>query len=42
MQHAGFEWLHRLGCDPKRLVRRYLMDCPAIVPLLQRERLARG
>ena len=42
MQHAGLEWLHRLGCDPKRLVRRYLMDCPAIVPLLLRERLARG
>jgi exopolysaccharide biosynthesis WecB/TagA/CpsF family protein len=42
MQRAGLEWLHRLGCDPKRLVRRYLMDCPAIVPLLLRERLARG
>ncbi len=38
MQRAGFEWLHRLGHDPRRLARRYLIDSPAIVPLLLRER----
>ncbi len=25
MQHTGFEWLHRLACEPKRLWRRYLV-----------------
>jgi N-acetylglucosaminyldiphosphoundecaprenol N-acetyl-beta-D-mannosaminyltransferase len=39
MQHAGLEWLHRLARDPRRLARRYLIDSPAIVPLLLRERL---
>ena len=29
MQRAGLEWLHRLGRDPRRLARRYLIDCPA-------------
>jgi exopolysaccharide biosynthesis WecB/TagA/CpsF family protein len=39
MQRAGLEWLHRLGRDPRRLARRYLIDSPAVVPLLLRERL---
>ena len=26
MQKAGFEWLHRLAMEPKRLARRYLVD----------------
>lgn len=40
MQQAGLEWLHRLAGDPRRMARRYLVDCPAIFPLLLRERLA--
>ena len=38
MRHAGLEWLHRLAGDPIRLGRRYLLDSPAIIPLLARER----
>ena len=30
MQRAGLEWLHRLGSDPRRLARRYLVECPKI------------
>jgi exopolysaccharide biosynthesis WecB/TagA/CpsF family protein len=41
MQRAGLEWLHRLGADPKRLARRYLVEDPPIFRLLLRERLAR-
>jgi N-acetylglucosaminyldiphosphoundecaprenol N-acetyl-beta-D-mannosaminyltransferase len=26
MQHAGLEWVHRLLTEPRRLVRRYLVD----------------
>jgi N-acetylglucosaminyldiphosphoundecaprenol N-acetyl-beta-D-mannosaminyltransferase len=37
MQQAGLEWLHRLASNPRRFARRYLRDCPAIVPLLLRE-----
>jgi len=40
MQHAGLEWLHRLGGHPCRMARRYLLDSPQILPLLLRERLA--
>ena len=40
MQNAGLEWLHRLIRQPRRMARRYLIDCPAIFPLLLRERLA--
>lgn len=42
MQRAGLEWLHRLAINPGRLARRYLLDCPAIFPLLLRERRQRG
>lgn len=41
MQHAGLEWLHRLGRDPHRLARRYLLDNPPIFPLLLKQRLMR-
>jgi exopolysaccharide biosynthesis WecB/TagA/CpsF family protein len=41
MQRAGLEWLHRLGSDPRRLARRYLVDNPPIFNLLLRERLTR-
>lgn len=37
MQHAGLEWLHRLGCDPRRLARRYILDDPVVFRLLIRE-----
>jgi exopolysaccharide biosynthesis WecB/TagA/CpsF family protein len=41
MRRAGLEWLHRLASDPRRLARRYLLDSPAVLPLLLRERLGR-
>ena len=37
VQHAGLEWAWRLAQDPRRLARRYLVDSPAIIPLLWRE-----
>lgn len=40
LQRAGLEWLHRLGSDPARLGRRYLLDNPPVFALLLRERLA--
>ena len=40
MQRAGLEWLHRLGSEPRRLARRYLLDNPPVFRLLVRERLA--
>jgi exopolysaccharide biosynthesis WecB/TagA/CpsF family protein len=39
MQHTGLEWLHRLVGDPCHMTRRYLLDSPAILPILLRERL---
>lgn len=41
IQAAGFEWLHRLGLDPRRLSRRYLIEDPAIFSLLVGERWRR-
>jgi exopolysaccharide biosynthesis WecB/TagA/CpsF family protein len=38
VQRAGMEWAWRLARDPKRLARRYLVDDPAILALLWRER----
>lgn len=40
MQHADLEWLYRLGRNPRRLARRYLVESPAILPLLLHERFA--
>jgi len=34
IQKAGFEWLHRLMSDPKRLASRYLLECPRIFYLI--------
>lgn len=31
MQRSGLEWLHRLGTEPRRLWRRYLVHNPAFV-----------
>ena len=39
MRRIGLEWLYRLGSDPVHMARRYLLDDPAIIPLLLRERL---
>lgn len=40
VQRAGLEWAWRLAQDPKRLARRYLVDNPAILSMLWRERRA--
>ena len=34
VQKAGFEWMHRLLSDPRRLARRYLVECPRIFYLI--------
>ena len=34
MRKARLEWLHRLGSEPRRLARRYLVDGPRVLPLL--------
>jgi exopolysaccharide biosynthesis WecB/TagA/CpsF family protein len=34
IQSMGLEWLHRLLSNPRRLARRYLIECPKICPLL--------
>jgi exopolysaccharide biosynthesis WecB/TagA/CpsF family protein len=31
MQRIGMEWLFRLASDPRRLLRRYLIDSPRII-----------
>jgi N-acetylglucosaminyldiphosphoundecaprenol N-acetyl-beta-D-mannosaminyltransferase len=43
VQAASLEWLHRLGHNPRQLARRYLIQDPAIFPLIlgERWRLAR-
>ena len=28
MQRTGLEWLYRLGCEPRRLAKRYLKNNP--------------
>ncbi|HEY7580131.1 MAG TPA: WecB/TagA/CpsF family glycosyltransferase [Acetobacteraceae bacterium] len=40
IQHADLEWLYRLWHNPHRLARRYLIDSPAILPLLLLQRFA--
>lgn len=34
MQQAGLEWLHRLVSNPRRLARRYVIECPRILPVI--------
>lgn len=41
VQRAGMEWAWRLLDDPRRLARRYLVEGPAIFPLVWRWRRAR-
>jgi N-acetylglucosaminyldiphosphoundecaprenol N-acetyl-beta-D-mannosaminyltransferase len=40
MQRAGLEWLHRLGSEPSRLWRRYLVGNPLFVAGVLRDRAA--
>src|SRR3990172_9746572 len=40
MQTAGLEWTFRLGQEPRRLWRRYLLDDPPFVFLVLKERLS--
>jgi len=42
MQRAGLEWLYRLGREPRRLWRRYLITNSRYLGDLARERLSRG
>ncbi|MEA2738341.1 MAG: hypothetical protein QOH05_1648, partial [Acetobacteraceae bacterium] len=42
MRRMGLEWLFRLGTNPRRLFRRYLIDSPVVLALLLKQRLARG
>lgn len=42
LQQLALEWLFRLGANPKRLWRRYLVDGPLIVPIFQHWREGRG
>lgn len=41
VQRAGMEWAWRMAQDPRRLARRYLVEDPALLALLWRERSAR-
>ena len=41
MQKSGLEWAYRLGAEPKRLWRRYLIQAPRFVGLVLRDGLAR-
>jgi N-acetylglucosaminyldiphosphoundecaprenol N-acetyl-beta-D-mannosaminyltransferase len=42
LQALGFEWLHRVVCEPRRLWRRYLLGNPQFVFGLLAERLCAG
>jgi N-acetylglucosaminyldiphosphoundecaprenol N-acetyl-beta-D-mannosaminyltransferase len=39
MQNSGFEWLHRLLSEPRRLWRRYLVIAPSFVVRIVREEI---
>ena len=38
MRRSRLEWLHRLGSEPRRLAKRYLLDGPAIVRIWHKHR----
>ncbi len=40
MRRCDLEWLYRLASDPLRMAHRYLVDSPAVIPMLLRERLS--
>ena len=39
MQKAGLEWFFRLIQEPRRLYRRYLIEAPAFIPLVIKQKL---
>jgi len=39
MSQAGLEWLYRLSQEPRRLSRRYLIECPPFFWLLAKQQL---
>ncbi len=39
VQRLGLEWLHRLGSDPRRLARRYLLEGPPELLTLRRAQM---
>lgn len=39
MTHLGLEWLYRMGQEPKRLIKRYLIDDLPIFILMARQRM---
>jgi exopolysaccharide biosynthesis WecB/TagA/CpsF family protein len=40
IQRLGLEWLFRFACSPRKLFRRYVIDSPAVIVLLAKQRLA--
>jgi exopolysaccharide biosynthesis WecB/TagA/CpsF family protein len=36
MQRAHLEWLHRLGSEPRRLWRRYLLEAPRLLRVMRK------
>jgi len=42
LRHAGFEWLHRLATEPRRLAGRYAATVPRFAALVLREEIARA
>jgi N-acetylglucosaminyldiphosphoundecaprenol N-acetyl-beta-D-mannosaminyltransferase len=42
ISRSGLEWLFRLVSEPRRLFRRYLINSPAVIALLLKQRLAAG
>jgi exopolysaccharide biosynthesis WecB/TagA/CpsF family protein len=42
LRRIGLEWLFRLAADPRRLFRRYLIDSPAVIALLLKQRRLRA
>jgi N-acetylglucosaminyldiphosphoundecaprenol N-acetyl-beta-D-mannosaminyltransferase len=41
LQRTGFEWLHRLSCEPRRLWKRYLLGNFVFLSLLLKESLVK-
>ena len=41
VHRAGLEWLYRLCCEPRRLLKRYLVNNPAFVWIWLRAQLWR-
>ncbi|MHC4402037.1 MAG: WecB/TagA/CpsF family glycosyltransferase [Planctomycetota bacterium] len=37
MQRTGLEWLHRIGCEPRRMIPRYLRNAAFLVTAIARD-----